>query len=167
MNLWSWSLLDFPFYKSVAHSQFLFSRAWTPNTLHLRRYFIVHLWSGFQMAVEKAKPKQLPRPITLGADNVINQSQFRAITYNSLEAREKSRVHVAISFVFDSQFCTQDLYQTLFSCVCVLSKNKSCSYFCWIIRGTNFVILFVYIRKYLLATILFCKFALHILPTQG
>ena len=31
----------------------------------------------------------------------------------------------------------------------------------------NFVILFVYIRIYLLATILFCKFELYILPTQG
>ena len=36
-----------------------------------------------------------------------------------------------------------------------------------IIIVTNFVILFVYIRKYLLATILFCKFELYILPTQG
>ena len=36
-----------------------------------------------------------------------------------------------------------------------------------IIIITNFVILFVYIRKYLLATILFCKFELYILPTQG
>ena len=56
------------------------------------------------MAVEKPKPKQLLRPITPGADSGMNQSQFLAITCNSLEAREKSRVHVAIGFVFDSQW---------------------------------------------------------------
>ena len=32
----------------------------------------------------------------------MNQSQFLAITCNSLEAREKSRVHGAIGFGFDS-----------------------------------------------------------------
>ena len=36
-----------------------------------------------------------------------------------------------------------------------------------IIIVTNFVILFVYIRKYLLATNLFCKFELYMSPTQG
>ena len=50
------------------------------------------------MTVEKPKPKQLLRPITTGADGVMNQSQFQAITCNSLKAREKSRVHGAISF---------------------------------------------------------------------
>ena len=50
------------------------------------------------MTVEKPKPKQLPRPITNGADSAMNQSQFLAITYNSLKAREKSRVHGAIGF---------------------------------------------------------------------
>ena len=53
------------------------------------------------MTVEKPKPKQLLRPITTGAGSVLNQSQFLAITCNSLEAREKSRVHGAISFDFD------------------------------------------------------------------
>ena len=47
------------------------------------------------MTVEKPKPKQLLRPITTGA---MNQSQFLAITCNSLKAREKSRVHGAIGF---------------------------------------------------------------------
>ena len=50
------------------------------------------------MTVEKPKPKQLLRPITTGAGSETNQSQFLAITWNSLEAREKSRVHGAIGF---------------------------------------------------------------------
>ena len=52
------------------------------------------------MAVEKPKPKQLPRPITTGANSAMNQSQFLAITCNSLKAREKSRVQGAIGFGF-------------------------------------------------------------------
>ena len=52
------------------------------------------------MTVEKTKPKQLLRPITTGA----NQSQFLEITCNSLEAREKSRVHGAIDFGFASHW---------------------------------------------------------------
>ena len=50
------------------------------------------------MTVEKPKPKQLLQPITTGADSAMNQSQFLAITCNSLEARERSRVHGAIGF---------------------------------------------------------------------
>ena len=59
---------------------------------------------GFQITVEKPKPKpkQLLRPITTGANIAINQSQFLAITCNSLKAREKSRVHGAIAFGFAS-----------------------------------------------------------------
>ena len=34
----------------------------------------------------------------------MNQSQFPAIIYNSLEAREKSLVHGAIGFGFDSHW---------------------------------------------------------------
>ena len=45
------------------------------------------------MTVEKPKPKQLLRPITTAAGRGMNQSQFLAITCNSFEAREKSRVH--------------------------------------------------------------------------
>ena len=56
------------------------------------------------MTVEKPKPKQLLRPITTGAGSSMNQSQFLAITCNSLEAREKSRVHGAIGFGFDSHW---------------------------------------------------------------
>ena len=56
------------------------------------------------MIVEKPKPKQLLRPITTGAGTAMNQSQFLAITCNSLEAREKSRVHGAIGFGFDSHW---------------------------------------------------------------
>ena len=53
------------------------------------------------MTVEKPKPKQLLRPITTGEKNsAMNQSQFLAITFKSLKAREKSRVHGAIGFGF-------------------------------------------------------------------
>ena len=55
------------------------------------------------MTVEKPKPKQLLRPITTGASSA-NQSQFLAITCNSLEVREKSRVHGAIGFGFASHW---------------------------------------------------------------
>ena len=56
------------------------------------------------MTVEKPKPKQLLRPITTGAGSVMNQSQFLVITCNSLKAGEKSRVHGAIGFGFDSHW---------------------------------------------------------------
>ena len=56
------------------------------------------------MTVEKPKTKQLLRPIPTVAVSAMNQSQFFAITCNSLEAREKSRVHGAISFCFDSHW---------------------------------------------------------------
>ena len=56
------------------------------------------------MTIEKPKPKQLLRPITTGADSATNQSQFRAITSNSLKAREKSRVQGAIAFGFASHW---------------------------------------------------------------
>ena len=50
------------------------------------------------MIVVKPKPKQLLRPIATGTNSAMNQSQFLAITCNSLEAQEKSRVHGAIGF---------------------------------------------------------------------
>ena len=50
------------------------------------------------MTVEKPKLKQLLQPITTGAGSAMNQSQFLAITCNSLEARKKSCVHGAIGF---------------------------------------------------------------------
>ena len=56
------------------------------------------------MTVEKPKPTELLRPITTGADSAMNQSQFLAIHCNSLEAREKSRVHGAIGFGIDSHW---------------------------------------------------------------
>ena len=56
------------------------------------------------MNVEKPKPKQLLRPITTGAGSAMNQSQFPAISCNSLQAREKSRVRGAIGFGFDSHW---------------------------------------------------------------
>ena len=56
------------------------------------------------MTFEKPKPKQLLRPITTGAGSAMNQSQFLAITCNSLVAREKSRIHGAVGFGFDSHW---------------------------------------------------------------
>ena len=56
------------------------------------------------MTVEKPKLKQLLRPITTGTNSARNQSQFLAITSNSLEAREKSRVHGASGFGFASHW---------------------------------------------------------------
>ena len=56
------------------------------------------------MTVEKPKPKQLLRPITTGTNSSTNQSEFLAITCNSLEAREKSPLHGAIGFGFASHW---------------------------------------------------------------
>ena len=56
------------------------------------------------MTVENPKPKQLLRPITTGAEGPMNQSQFLAITCNSLKTREKSCVHGAIGFGFASHW---------------------------------------------------------------
>ena len=56
------------------------------------------------MTVEIIKLKQLLQPITTGAGSAMNQSQFLAITCNSLEARKKSCVHGAIGFGFDSHW---------------------------------------------------------------
>jgi len=56
------------------------------------------------MTVEKPKPKPLLRPIKIGTNSVMNQSQFLEITCNSLEAREKSRVQGAIGFGFASHW---------------------------------------------------------------
>ena len=44
------------------------------------------------------------RPIATRTNSAMNQSQFIAITCNSLEAREKSLVHGAIGFGFDSNW---------------------------------------------------------------
>ena len=51
------------------------------------------------MTVEKPKPKQLLRPITTGADSAMNQSQFLAITYNYLKARENDAYMVRLVLV--------------------------------------------------------------------
>ena len=56
------------------------------------------------MTVEEPKPKQLLRPITTGAGSAMNQSQFLAISCNSLKVREKSRVHGVIGIGFDSHW---------------------------------------------------------------
>ena len=64
------------------------------------------------MTVEKPIPKQLLRPITTGTNSAMNQSHFLAITCNSLEAREKSRVHGAIGFGFASH-CLKNWRESL------------------------------------------------------
>ena len=57
------------------------------------------------MTVEKPNQKQLLRPIMTETNSAMNQSQFLAITCNSTEARERSRVHGAmIGFGFDSHW---------------------------------------------------------------
>ena len=56
------------------------------------------------MMVEKPKRKQLLRSITTRTNSAGNQSQFIAITCNSLKAREKSRVRGAIGFGFTSHW---------------------------------------------------------------
>ena len=60
--------------------------------------------SGFQKTVEKPTPKKLLRPITTGANSAMNQSEFLAITCNSLKVREKSLMHGAIGFRFASHW---------------------------------------------------------------
>ena len=65
------------------------------------------------MTVEKPKPKQLLRPITTGAGSATNQSQFLAITCHSLEAREKSRVHGASGFGFDSHWLKIESFEPI------------------------------------------------------
>ena len=40
------------------------------------------------------------KPITTGADSVMNQPEFLAINCKSLKAQEKSRVQSAIAFGF-------------------------------------------------------------------
>ena len=56
------------------------------------------------MTVEKPKPKQLLQPIRTRTNSAMNQSQFLAITCNSLEGREKSREHGTIGFGFASHW---------------------------------------------------------------
>ena len=56
------------------------------------------------MTLEKPKPKQLLRPITTGTNSAMNQSEFLAIICNSLESREKSRVHGVFGFGFASHW---------------------------------------------------------------
>ena len=62
------------------------------------------LLEWFQMTVEKPKPKLLLRPITTGTNSAMNQSQFLPVICNSLEAREKLRVHWAFGFGFASHW---------------------------------------------------------------
>ena len=60
--------------------------------------------SGFQMIVEKPKPKLSLRPITTGANSAMNQSKSLAITCNLIKAREKSPVHVQSAIGFASNW---------------------------------------------------------------
>ena len=79
------------------------------------------------MTVEKPKPKQLLRPITTGEKNsAMNKSQFLAITFKSLKAREKSRVHGAIGFGFASHWL-KNWRQSLKP----ITKRSDWFYFCY------------------------------------
>ena len=61
---------------------------------YITRFFFYStiLIERFSDDCPKTKPKQLLRPITTGEGSAMSQSQFLAITCNSLEAREKSRI---------------------------------------------------------------------------
>ena len=61
------------------------------------------LLERFSNDSRKAKTKLL-RPITTGTNSTMNQSQFLAISCNSLEAREKSHVQGTIGFGFASHW---------------------------------------------------------------
>ena len=56
----------------------------------------------FSNECQKIKTKLLP--ITTGTNSAMKQSQFLAIIWNLLKAREKSRVHGAIGFGFASHW---------------------------------------------------------------
>ena len=56
------------------------------------------------MTVEKPESKQLLRPTTTETSSAMNQSQFLAITWNWLEAREKSRVQGGIGLGYASHW---------------------------------------------------------------
>ena len=56
----------------------------------------------FSNGCQKTKTKLLP--ITTGTNSAMNQSQFLAIIWNLLKAREKSRVNGAIGFAFASHW---------------------------------------------------------------
>ena len=58
----------------------------------------------FFISVEKPKPKLLLLPITAGANSAMNQSQFLAITCNTLKAWEKRLVYGVIGFGFASHW---------------------------------------------------------------
>ena len=58
------------------------------------------------MTVEKPKPKQSLQPITTETNSSMNQSQFLAITCNSPEAREISRVHGAMTGAIGFDFAS-------------------------------------------------------------
>ena len=54
------------------------------------------------MTVEKRISILLLRPITAGEDNVMDQSEFLAITCNLFKAQEKSSVSIAIAELFST-----------------------------------------------------------------
>ena len=57
----------------------------------------------------------------------MNQSEFLAITCNSLEAREKSRIHGAIGFGFTSHWLKN--WRESFKPITKRSKSQSRNYF--------------------------------------
>ena len=63
-----------------------FSIIWT--------WLLKDYWSGFQMTVEKPKPKQLLRPITTGTNIAMNQSEFVAIIPVTRSKRGKNHAYM-------------------------------------------------------------------------
>ena len=51
-------------------------------------------------SIECLKTKVITLPITMGANNVIIQSELEIFKFNQLQAREDARVHVAAGFGF-------------------------------------------------------------------
>ena len=75
---------------SARNTRFVMFSGWTLALLNL--FDTKFSWLERFSSVEKPKPKQLLRPITTRTNRAVNQSQFLAITGNTLEARKKSRV---------------------------------------------------------------------------
>ena len=111
------------------------------------------------MTVEKPKPKQLRRPITTGTNSATNQSQFLAITCNSLEARVKSRVHGAIGLDFASHRLKN--WREPFKAITKAQQSQSRNYFPQSFENCAIIyfacpFLFCQIRDYSL-----CRFPKH------
>ena len=103
------------------------------------------------MTVEKPKPKQLVRPIIAEANSAMNQSQFLAITCNSLKARKKWRVHGAIGFGFASHWLK--IWRESFKPITKRSDRNHAITFDSHLKTTLFYLLFVIFVIYFFAQV--------------